>query len=138
MLLPKPPSLADRTLCSPEVGELHNQVALLLFMQGNVDDSATHAQHALDVTKAAFGPGSVLTGHRLLRMGAVRMGQGQLSEAAQMMTDAIQVGEHMNGCEDAIRVGEHLSGCENPCVLQTCAHDHGSLLGEKIHGSGEG
>ncbi|KAG1667519.1 hypothetical protein FOA52_013709 [Chlamydomonas sp. UWO 241] len=74
---------------SPEVGELHNQVALLLFMKGDVEEAAGHAQTALDATSAAFGPTSVLTGHRQLRMGAVRVGQGKHNEAAGMLQDAV-------------------------------------------------
>jgi hypothetical protein len=73
---------------SPEVGELHNQVALLLFMKGDVEAAAGHAQTALDFTRAAFGPTSVLTGHRQLRMGAVRVGQGQHGEATGLLQDA--------------------------------------------------
>ena len=41
-LLPPP-------LCiSAEVGELHNQAGLLLYMQGKVEEAATHAQVSVE------------------------------------------------------------------------------------------
>ncbi|GAX75297.1 hypothetical protein CEUSTIGMA_g2742.t1 [Chlamydomonas eustigma] len=71
---------------SPEVGELHNQAGLLLYMQGKVDEAEHHAKIALDLTARAFGVENVLTGHRMLRLGAVKVGQGQLAEATQLLT----------------------------------------------------
>eukprot|EP00955_Chlamydomonas_euryale_P057360 356735-Chlamydomonas_euryale.AAC.11 len=60
-------------------------------MGGNADEAATHASKALESTLAAFGPASVLTGHRQLRLGAVRMGQGRLSDAAELLSSAHKV-----------------------------------------------
>ena len=48
-------------------------------------------QVALDITQRAFGDGSLLTGHRMLRLGSIRVVQGQLSEAASLLTRALKV-----------------------------------------------
>lgn len=70
---------------SPELGELHNQAALLLFLSGQPDAAARHAEAALDVTQGAFGAAHPLTGHRLLRLASVRIGQGRGGEAAPLV-----------------------------------------------------
>ena len=43
------------------------------------------------MTSKVFGEGSLLTGHRLLRLGSVRVGQGQLGEAAGLLQKALKV-----------------------------------------------
>ena len=43
------------------------------------------------MTSKVFGEGSLLTGHRLLRLGSVRVGQGQLGEAAGLLQRALKV-----------------------------------------------
>ncbi|KIZ05243.1 hypothetical protein MNEG_2709 [Monoraphidium neglectum] len=70
---------------SPELGELHNQAALLLFLGGQPDQAATHAQAALEVTQAVFGAAHPLTAHRLLRLAAVRVGQGRGDDARPLL-----------------------------------------------------
>lgn len=64
--------LHSRPPCSPELGELHNQAALLLLFGHQHDAAARHASDALDLTQKAFGPTHPLTGHRLLRLGTIR------------------------------------------------------------------
>ena len=58
--------------CSPELGELHNQAALLLLFASQHDAAAKHASDALEITQKRFGPTHPLTGHRLLRLGTIR------------------------------------------------------------------
>jgi hypothetical protein len=48
-------------------------------------------QVALDVTTRVFGEGSLLTGHRQLRMGSVRVGQGRVADAAGLLQSALLV-----------------------------------------------
>jgi hypothetical protein len=50
--------------CSAEVGELHNQAALLLYFQARCDEAARHATTALDITRSLFGSTNMLTAHR--------------------------------------------------------------------------
>ncbi len=38
-------------VCSAELGELHNQVALLTLVEGDVETAAGHAATALDITR---------------------------------------------------------------------------------------
>lgn len=57
------------------MGELHNQAALLLLFTDRAEDAAGHAAASLAITQRHFGDSSVLTGHRLLRLGACRFSQ---------------------------------------------------------------
>ncbi|KAI8464475.1 MAG: hypothetical protein J3K34DRAFT_115370 [Monoraphidium minutum] len=76
---------------SPELGELHNQAALLLFLGGRPDEAATHAQAALELTQAAFGAAHPLTAHRLLRLATVRVGQGRGGDARPLLAVAADI-----------------------------------------------
>ncbi|GBF99814.1 hypothetical protein Rsub_12567 [Raphidocelis subcapitata] len=76
---------------SPELGELHNQVALLLFLGGQPDQAASHAQSALEVTQAVFGTAHPLTAHRLLRLATVRVGQSRGNEAAPLLAVVVDI-----------------------------------------------
>jgi len=142
-------------VCSPELSELYNQVALLSLMQGDYDTAAHHAkvcvracmhafvcvcvcmrvcvrartcvyvcvrvcvcacactcvllneacahkwvvlrqysvasltlQVAHDVTLNAFGPGSLLVGHRALRLGVALFAQNRVTEAVSYLHTA--------------------------------------------------
>lgn len=70
---------------SPEVGELHNQAALLLFLGGQPDQASSHAESALEATQSVFGAAHPLTAHRLLRLATVRVGQGRGNEAGPLL-----------------------------------------------------
>ena len=74
---------------SPELGELHNQIGLLSLLQDKNDQAAEHAQTALNLTSKAFGEQSVLTGHRLTRLGSVKVAQGKLTEAREVLSRAL-------------------------------------------------
>lgn len=58
---------------SPELSELHNQAALLLLFGHQHDAAAKHAADALEITQKVFGTVHPLTGHRLLRLGTIRL-----------------------------------------------------------------
>lgn len=73
---------------SAELGELHNQAALLLFFQDKPGEAATHAQEALAITQHQFGTVHPLTGHRLLRLGTIRLGEGRSDDAAPLLATA--------------------------------------------------
>ncbi|GFR43261.1 hypothetical protein Agub_g4322 [Astrephomene gubernaculifera] len=73
---------------SPELGELHNQAALLLLFQNKAEEAAHHAQVSLETTKRHFGATSILTGHRLLRLGVARFAQGKLADAAGLLRES--------------------------------------------------
>ncbi|KAG2502169.1 hypothetical protein HYH03_000656 [Edaphochlamys debaryana] len=73
---------------SPELGELHNQVSLLLLFQGSAEEAAGHAQTSLDTTRHHFGSSSVLTAHRLLRLGVAKFAGGKMAEAAGLLREA--------------------------------------------------
>ncbi|KAF8071356.1 hypothetical protein HT031_001440 [Scenedesmus sp. PABB004] len=73
---------------SPELGELHNQAALLLLFGHQHDAAAQHASDALALTEKAFGPTHPLTGHRLLRLGSIRVAAGQMQEAQPLLAAA--------------------------------------------------
>jgi hypothetical protein len=95
---------------APELGELHNQAALLLLLQssgggqegaeeGGGEDgtqpsqnplarAADHATQALRLTERAFGAAHPLTGHRLLRLGTIRLAQGRAADAAPLLAAA--------------------------------------------------
>jgi len=73
---------------SPELSELYSQVALLSLMQGDVETASHHAKVAHDITFKAFGPGSLLVGHRSLRLGVVYFAQGRINEAASLLHTA--------------------------------------------------
>lgn len=72
----------------PELSELHNQAALLLLFGGQHEEAAKHAQQALEITQRFFGPAHPLTGHRLLRLGTIRVAAGQLQEAQPLLAAA--------------------------------------------------
>lgn len=76
---------------SPELSELHNQAALLLFFQGRPDVAAPHATASLHITKEVFGAKNLLTAHRQLRLGTILFGQGQVAEAASMLREAGEI-----------------------------------------------
>ncbi|MEW5308118.1 MAG: hypothetical protein WDW38_000100 [Sanguina aurantia] len=76
---------------SAEVGELHNQAALLLLFTDRAEDAAGHAAASLAITQRHFGDSSVLTGHRLLRLGACRFSQMHTAEAAGMLAQALDL-----------------------------------------------
>lgn len=91
---------------SPEVGELHNQAALLLYFQARCDEAARHAATSLDITRAAFGTRNMLTAHRLVRLGTIKFGQGQVAEAAPLLQEGLEIlqeesGEHDPGRAEA-------------------------------------
>ena len=48
----------------------------------------THTQVAHDITLKAFGPNSLLVGHRSLRLGVVYFAQGRINEAASLLHSA--------------------------------------------------
>ncbi|KAG2438610.1 hypothetical protein HXX76_005159 [Chlamydomonas incerta] len=73
---------------SPELGELHNQTALLLLFQNKGEEAAYHAGVSLETTKRHFGATGILTGHRLLRLGVAKFVQGKMSEAAGLLREA--------------------------------------------------
>eukprot|EP00198_Chlamydomonas_reinhardtii_P006919 XP_001696255.1 predicted protein [Chlamydomonas reinhardtii] len=73
---------------SPELGELHNQAALLLLFQNKGEEAAYHAGVSLETTKRHFGANSILTGHRLLRLGVAKFVQGKMSDAAGLLREA--------------------------------------------------
>ncbi|KAF6262181.1 hypothetical protein COO60DRAFT_1497721 [Scenedesmus sp. NREL 46B-D3] len=75
----------------PELSELHNQAALLLLFGHQHDEAAKHAQQALEVTQRFFGAHHPLTGHRLLRLGTIRVAAGQLQEAQPLLAAAIDM-----------------------------------------------
>ncbi|GIL62310.1 hypothetical protein Vafri_16586 [Volvox africanus] len=76
---------------SPELGELHNQAALLLLFQGRSEEAAYHAQASLETTKRHFGTRSLLTAHRLLRLGVCRFAQGKMADAAGLLREALDL-----------------------------------------------
>ena len=89
---------------APELGELHNQAALLLLLQSTGDGggggdeeggvahplerAAEHASQALRLTERAFGAAHPLTGHRLLRLGTIRLAQGRAADASPLLAAA--------------------------------------------------
>ncbi|GFH19277.1 uncharacterized protein HaLaN_16198 [Haematococcus lacustris] len=75
---------------SPELGELYNQVALLSLVAGDVEEAARHAEAAHDMTLRAFGPASVLTGHRALRLGVARFAQQRVKDAVGLLHTAVE------------------------------------------------
>lgn len=61
--------------CSPELGELHNQVSLLSLVNNDAEAAASHAARALDITRKHFGEDGRLAGHRQLRLGVAYFAQ---------------------------------------------------------------
>ncbi|GIL85559.1 hypothetical protein Vretimale_13336 [Volvox reticuliferus] len=102
---------------SPELGELHNQAALLLLFQGRVEEAAYHAQASLDTTKRHFGTRSLLTAHRLLRLGVCRFAQGKMADAAGLLREALDLldvgGVSASGAGPAA-AGDAASGAADP------------------------
>lgn len=76
---------------SPELGELHNQCAVLRLAQGEVGEAVTSARAALDITSRAFGATSPLTAHRQLRLGSALFAQGHVTDAVEALTSALTV-----------------------------------------------
>jgi len=74
---------------SPEVGELHNQVAVLSLSEGDTATAAQHAEVSLASATKHFGPTSPLTAHRQLRLGVARFANGAVAEAAGLLQTAV-------------------------------------------------
>eukprot|EP00877_Chromochloris_zofingiensis_P000651 jgi/Chrzof1/10587/Cz05g04140.t1 len=78
----------------PELGELHNQVALLLLFSDNLAQASHHAERALDITQQRFGASHMLTAYRLVRLATIRIAQERFRDAQPLLATAIDMLQH--------------------------------------------
>eukprot|EP00201_Polytomella_parva_P024472 CAMPEP_0175042804 /NCGR_PEP_ID=MMETSP0052_2-20121109/2791_1 /TAXON_ID=51329 ORGANISM="Polytomella parva, Strain SAG 63-3" /NCGR_SAMPLE_ID=MMETSP0052_2 /ASSEMBLY_ACC=CAM_ASM_000194 /LENGTH=349 /DNA_ID=CAMNT_0016305705 /DNA_START=427 /DNA_END=1476 /DNA_ORIENTATION=- len=95
----------------PEIGELHGQLSLLLFAQDKYEDAAKHARPALEITEKHFGRRSILTAHRLLRLGAALAGLGQPATALPALREAYDILGEMNQDAAQAEAGFYMDLC---------------------------
>ncbi|GLC43683.1 hypothetical protein PLESTM_001504200 [Pleodorina starrii] len=108
---------------SPELGELHNQAALLLLFQGRPQEAADHAQASLETTRRHFGARSLLTAHRLLRLGICRFALGNMADAAGLLREALELLDAAGGGA-AAAAADPGSRCEAGFYLDCVALAH--------------
>ncbi|KXZ48174.1 hypothetical protein GPECTOR_30g270 [Gonium pectorale] len=111
---------------SPELGELHNQAALLLLFQNKPEEAAHHAEVSLEATRRHFGSSSVLTAHRLLRLGVARFAQGKMADAAGLLREAYGIlgGEAATSSSSAAAAADPGSRSEAGFYLDAVALAH--------------
>ncbi len=83
--------LDDAGVDAPSIrAGLHGNLALVLRVQGRLDEAAAEQLEALQIREALFGPRHPATARTLTNLGTTRWRQGQLAEAEALLRRAVE------------------------------------------------